>query len=308
MIVDGLLLGELGSTPHAYKLLLRPLLPLRNLVCYLCSGGEKKKTKGSSGDKDKDKAAAVGTAAQVKHQQQLGAQLFALSFLAQGGFLPPATEEERAGVSEELLDPWTADLLDIGLLAQISPDGVAPTEDHLQLARRVLLQYLERHRADLETDSKRLGQIWELGRWPICQDPVLICEAFSFLRFCWQALEARRSEFSVAAVTARTQDLFGMFIRLDFWRLPAKELLSPWVPAQLLSCNVLAQYKEFNLRVEELQRESDQNREEVVELQAQVEQLEKQLEVVDQRSLGNMEKQQRIDENVTQALLKAHRF
>merc|ERR1712150_50686 len=85
--------------------------------------------------------------------------------------------------------------------------------------------------------------------------------------------------------------LFHMFAELEFWRLHPKELLTPWVPPQLLTCHLAARCKVLDQQQTELAVENHSNLEEINRLRQVVDQLSAKLEVVDTRSVQSMQRQ-----------------
>merc|ERR1712094_75862 len=62
--------------------------------------------------------------------------------------------------------------------------------------------------------------------------------------------------------------LFKMFTDLEIWRLPPKDLLTPWVPGQVLACHVAAQCRQLEELQVEMAAEAKCNHDEIKELQA----------------------------------------
>merc|ERR1711924_38887 len=78
--------------------------------------------------------------------------------------------------------------------------------------------------------------------------------------------------------------LFKMFTDLEIWRLPPKDLLTPWVPGQVLACHVAAQCRQLEELQVEMAVEAKCNHDEIKELQATIEALTAKLETTDARS------------------------
>merc|ERR1712039_513438 len=85
--------------------------------------------------------------------------------------------------------------------------------------------------------------------------------------------------------------LFAMFSDLEFWRLQPRELLTPWVPPQLLTCHIAARCKMLDEQQRALAEDNRANLEEINRLRQTVDQLCGKLDVVDTRSVQSMQKQ-----------------
>merc|ERR1719329_1028516 len=85
--------------------------------------------------------------------------------------------------------------------------------------------------------------------------------------------------------------IFSMFADLDFWRLPPADLLTPWVPPQLLACHIAARCKALDEQQKALVQDNRANLEEVNRLRQSVRQLSVKLDAVDTRSLQSEQKQ-----------------
>jgi len=243
-----------------------------------------------------------GTAPTAKGAKELrlaGAKVFALCFLSQKGFL---NLPEGVPLDKDVPDClWDSDKLDIALL-----DHVVDTHDNMHLARRVLLRYLLKRRSVIVNDYTRLSKLWPLGRWEFCEDAMLIRPAFDFLKLCYKVLRTSpqattTAQFvqlnegdpeqgpslaahtpsdladcrkqTVAAVReceAPEEVLFAMFASLEFWRLPLQCMMSPWVPAQVLSCYSVAQHQSVETRTRILREENAENVRLLTEMKATV--------------------------------------
>ncbi|CAE8715655.1 unnamed protein product [Polarella glacialis] len=94
--------------------------------------------------------------------------------------------------------------------------------------------------------------------------------------------------------------LFKMFTDLEIWRLPQTQLLTPWVPGQVLVAHVSAQYKELEERQLGLVDETRENLEEIARLNMVVAQLTSKLEATDIRSNQCMQKQADLKNTIRQ--------
>jgi len=172
-----------------------------------------------------------------------------------------------------------------------------------------------RHRSG-SGDIPALARDWPFGRWTLCRDPGLIGEAFALLSGCWRAvaglpglgdLAGPPPELVLTAAQAAGPDgallvgmgsrraaqelLFKMFADLEVWRLPHRDLLTPWVPGQVLACHVAAQCSRLEDRQLTLVEETRENLEEIARLHAVIAQLSSRLEATDTRSQQCMQKQ-----------------
>jgi len=298
-LIDNLLLVDMIQERHAHDVILgHPLT--RDLVLWMRSGGA------DGGAKQGARAFVAGASAE--RLRDVGARLFRSSFVVHGGFLALDADE----------CPWDTGALDFPLLAH-----VPSTEDSLQLVRQVLLRLFQQQWEDV----RALARLWDLGRWQLCQDPVLISDAFAFLCRCWRAVQGcagtadldsmSRDEalvdkgltpadlvFGVKLIGQSRQDaeevLFGMFTDLEVWRLPSNELLTPWVPGQLLASHVAAQCKQLEDRQRVLVEETRENLEEIAWLNAVIAKLGEKLDANDARSQDCMKKQSDINDAVRQ--------
>merc|ERR1712113_266358 len=192
--------------------------------------------------------------------------------------------------------------LDLPLLQHVPNIGEA-----LHLSRRVLLRGLfRRQRAGVENDVPTTVRLWTLGRWPMCRDAGLISEAFGFLSLCWKALRSTKAEAKwddpICGCTADwlrdEESLFKMFAELEFWRLQPGELLTPWVPQQLLACHLASRCKLLDEQQRTLFEDNLQNLKEINSLRHLVSQLHAKLEQVDARSVHSIQKQSEVQETL----------
>merc|ERR1712100_303529 len=75
--------------------------------------------------------------------------------------------------------------------------------------------------------------------------------------------------------------LFKMFTDLEVWRLPSKDLLTPWVPGQVLACHMAAQCRQLEESQATLVEETRENLEEISRLHTTISQLTARLEATD---------------------------
>ncbi|CAK0818843.1 unnamed protein product, partial [Prorocentrum cordatum] len=228
--------------------------------------------------------------------RRVGEQLFAATFVIHNGLLPLTEDQEpREGSGWRAAEcPWDSGDLDLDLLRH-----VPETEDALHLSRRVLLRGLVRRQlAGVEDDVPTLVRLWALGRWPQCRDAGLVSEAFGFVSLCWRALRSAKASArwpvageQGAAWLADEENLFQMFSDLEFWRLQPRELLTPWLPPQLLACHLAARCRLLDEQQRTLFDDNRSNLKEVNRLRHTVSQLFARLEVVDARSLQSVQKQ-----------------
>jgi len=315
---------------HSYQAILKNSLT-RHLILWMRSGG----VPGGS------HAGALGFChggpdipEGVRRLRQVGERLFEAAFTLHGGFLPQEQHQRTglcvaacgsvAGPDDAGSCPWDTGALDLPLLAR-----VPPTEDSLQLARRVLLRCLRRRlRGDGSVGSGGSGggaaamaRDWPLGRWPLCRDPALIGEAFALLSGCWRAVAGLPGLGDLAgpvppsaaaaaaagpgadligegARRAAEELLFSMLADLEVWRLPPAALLTPWVPGQALACHVAAQCSRLEDRQLTLVEETRENLEEIARLHAVIAQLSGRLDATDARSQQCMQKQADVNDTL----------
>lgn len=335
-LIEELLFEELMEEQHAQKVILEHALA-RHLVLWMRSGAVPGGARlGALGFQhgQEDGSGAGEAPEDVRRIRQVGERLFAVTFVPQGGFLPAAPADAGQDAVPTPC-PWDAGELDLTLLSR-----VPQTEDALQLTRRVLLRSALKDRGH-PADVHSLAQLWPLGRWSFCHDPVLIGEALRFLSACWRALaelpglgdlageppcDVAAAEADQADARARVREsrqtprhsgagsllgadllgrhgrreaeelLFKMFTDLEIWRLPPRDLLTPWVPGQVLACHVAAQCRALEDRQITLVEETRENLEEITRLHAIIAQLTSRLEATDTRSSQCMTKQADLDE------------
>lgn len=235
-----------------------------------------------------------GTSTELLRLRKVGEKLFAATFVIHSGFLPVQRQTDDLPREMNVVEcPWDSGELDLPLLEHV-PLG----EDALHLARRVLLRGLFWcQRGDDRDNVPAIARLWALGRWPSCRDATLISEAFKFLGSCWRDLRARKAtDVSATAVECQSrlkdeEALFKMFSDLEFWRLPPGDLLTPWVPPQLLACHMAARCKLLDEQQQALSEDNRHNLEEINRLRQIVTQLSAKLEQVGARSIQSVQKQ-----------------
>merc|ERR1712039_1047231 len=138
--------------------------------------------------------------------------------------------------------------------------------------------------------------------WSQCRDVMLISEAFVFVSNSWRALHEAKAaatwstadESSATEWLASEESIFGMISELEFWRLQPKELLTPWVPPQLLACHISARCKLLDEQQRSLSEDNRNNLKEINRLRHLIGQLVAKLEVVDARSVQSTQKQSEV--------------
>lgn len=287
-LIEDLLFGQLIEEAHSQQLLKHRLM--QKLIIWLYSG------KGSTGGRSR----------------QVAEELFQVAFIPQNGFLP----------KDESPCPWEDGSLDPEMLKK-----VPKTEDSLSLARKVLVRHLlPLHRVKGKVIEEHPGfvheisRLWPLGRWKQCRDKEVIGEAFDFLARCWKALAALPGLGDLQSGLSRNPEhegvllvgcgsrrraeelLLQMFSDLEVWRLPTTQLLTPWVPGQVLAAHVTSQFKELEDRQVSLVDETRENLEELSRLTAVVAQLngDPRLEATDVRSTQCMQKQAEMNNTLSQ--------
>uniref|UniRef100_A0A7S4PYX1 Uncharacterized protein n=1 Tax=Alexandrium monilatum TaxID=311494 RepID=A0A7S4PYX1_9DINO len=313
-LVEDVLLKDFHDVSHCIELVLVNSL-IQDIVVY-CR--VRTRSVGHLEDKlpENENSEAVGGSggpvspgdAELLRVRKVGEALFAAAFVLHNGFLPLTEEPDRKGenwpagplgVAE---CPWDSGDLDLPLLRH-----VPGSEDALHLLRRVLLRGLfRRQRAEIENDVPTTVRLWELGRWPTCRDAVLISEAFGFVGNCWRTLHDAKAKATWgddgkdgrANWVADEEDLYQMFSDLEFWRLQPKELLTPWVPPQLLACHIAARCKLLDEQQRAVFEDNRNNLVEINRLRLIVTQLFAKLEVVEKRSLQSSQKQAEVIQTV----------
>jgi len=294
-LLDHVLLKEFAVEPHFQELLLTNHL-VQDLVVH-CRVATRAAEHGNS---------------DASKLREVGERLFAASFVHHHGFLPAsATTADGciAGTGDEC--PWDSGDLDLPLLAH------APqSEDSLHLARCVLLRgLLRRQSSGRDSSVPAIQMVWPLGSWQSCRDAALVLEAFRFLKVIWMEQRQRQVAAGVttpspaedsapacsgAAVEAKVlltqwatdqETLFAMFADLELWLLPPRELLTPWIPPQILASRIAHRCRELEEQQRAITAGNRANLEEINRLRQTVGQLSTKLDATDQRSLQSMQKQ-----------------
>lgn len=318
-LLDRVLLEDFRAEKHCQDLVLNNEL-VQDITVYCrvstravasqLSGGSRLRPQinGGASGSESGSATVQGTSgdADLLRLRKVGEKLFAAVFVLHNGFLPLKEEPERRGEPlawQAAECPWDSGDLDLPLLQHVPDSG-----DALHLSRRVLLRGLfRRQHAGVENSVPTTVRLWALGRWPTCRDASLISEAFRFVTNCWRdLLEAKaKARWSDVQDPQRAEQflrdeetLFQMFSDLEFWRLQLAELLSPWVPPQLLACHVAAKCQRLDEQQKSLLEENRCNLEEINRLRQTVSQLHAKLEVVNSRSVQSMQKQQEVSESL----------
>jgi len=322
-LIEDFLFEELMAEEHAHQAILKHELT-RHLILWMRSGGA------PDGARD----GALGfvppgpdVPKEVKRLRAVGERLFAVAFTVHDAFLPRDDDGGARGLPKEAAGlaaaapvtctcPWDTGALDLPLVAR-----TPPTEDALQLARRVLLRCVHRRHGGGRPDIPALARDWHLGKWSLCRDPALISEAFALLSRCWRATAglpglgdlagpppaASAGALGNAATVPLVGEggrriaeemLFKMFTDLEVWRLPHTELLTPWVPGQVLAGHIMAQCNALEDRQLTLVEETRENLEEIARLHAVIAQLSGRLEATDARSQQCMQKQSDLNDTL----------
>jgi len=166
-----------------------------------------------------------------KHLKRFGEHLFGAIFVSHNGF--PGE--------------WTCPKALTGLPIDILRN-IIKTEDYLQLVRNAVLEHVEKN---INLSISRFSEIWEYCHWPLCQDDKLIKRAIDFLSAICEARPEEQSE------------VFPLYTRLQFWRLPAHVFMTPYIPAQLLTSHVVSLYRKLVEEVSVLQRSHVSNMAEI---------------------------------------------
>mmetsp|Transcript_82375 Transcript_82375/g.256037 ORF Transcript_82375/g.256037 Transcript_82375/m.256037 type:complete len:797 (+) Transcript_82375:80-2470(+) len=179
---------------------------------------------------------------------------------------------------------WDEGLLQIELLRPIMDAGcAAPHEPTLHFGQQVIVRHLWHHFRGSYCEVLRLSELWELARWPLCQDSSLIREALEYLKGTYRELLA-----SGMAWTPECEDaLFRMFAALDLQRLPSQVLLSPWVPSQAQVVRLLLLQQPAEQIHAELQQEVASAMESLKSIRVKCTKLANTLNIVEQRTVIN---------------------
>jgi len=179
---------------------------------------------------------------------------------------------------------WDEGLLQIELLRPIMEAGcAAPHEPTLHFGQQVIMRHLWYHHRGSYCEVPRLHSLWELARWPLCEDIGLIREALEYLKGTYRELQA----FGGSWLPEHEEALFRMFAALDLQRLPGQALLSPWVPAQAQAVRLLVQQQPAEQFHAELQQEVITATESLKSINAQCMKLNNKLNIVEQRTVIN---------------------
>lgn len=321
-LIENLFFEELMEEQHSHEVIVRHVL-MRHLILWMRSGGRPNGAQTGASGYCNGTASSEG--ATVQRLRRVGLRLFSVAFVAHRGFLPEDASEEC---------PWDTGTLDFPLL------GNAPqTEDSLQLVRRVLLRcYWRRRKIDDVNAVGRLWTLgrWSLCRDPgligeafamltACWRAIAGLPGLGDLAGAHEApsptsasttpctdtngacnedlpQDAFDGRVLVGNNSRRTAEerLFSMFTDLEIWRLPHKDLLTPWVPGQVLAGHVAAQCKELEDRQFTLVEETRENLEEIARLHAVINQLTARLEATDSRSQQCMAKQAELNDTLRQ--------
>eukprot|EP00747_Dinoflagellata_sp_TGD_P025523 gnl/TRDRNA2_/TRDRNA2_131314_c0_seq2.p1 gnl/TRDRNA2_/TRDRNA2_131314_c0~~gnl/TRDRNA2_/TRDRNA2_131314_c0_seq2.p1 ORF type:complete len:880 (-),score=192.00 gnl/TRDRNA2_/TRDRNA2_131314_c0_seq2:88-2727(-) len=276
----------------------------------LCSTGEEAAAAAAEVPEDGSGAERSEFDAQLR-LREIGRKLFNVTFTIQNGFLPlnedvveetGAVKSLRVALPEKAECPWDSDKLDLPILAH-----VPMSDDALHLARQVLLRGLfRRQRANVDDDVSTTEKYWSLGRWSSCREPALIAQAFRFLSNCWRKLCSSKAAVGASEAKCHNrmeqiraeESLFKMFSGLEFWRLQPKELLTPWLPPQVVICHISARCKHLDEQQRSLSEDNRQNLEEINRLRHTISQLSSKLEAVDSRSVQSMRQQSQVGETL----------
>eukprot|EP00927_Polykrikos_kofoidii_P065694 TRINITY_DN61427_c0_g1_i1.p1 TRINITY_DN61427_c0_g1~~TRINITY_DN61427_c0_g1_i1.p1 ORF type:complete len:801 (+),score=127.15 TRINITY_DN61427_c0_g1_i1:175-2577(+) len=181
---------------------------------------------------------------------------------------------------------WDEDLLSIGLLhATMDAGRAAPREPKLHYGRQVIMRHLWRCQEGGRDNSEvtRLGKLWELACWPLCEDAGLIREALEYLKGVYRDLLGD----STSWCPEKEEALFAMFCALDLCRLPVQALLSPWVPVQVQTVRLLVQQQPAEQFHSELHQEVVNAQESLKSVNSQCVKLSNRLNIVEQRTVIN---------------------
>merc|ERR1711957_80206 len=100
-------------------------------------------------------------------------------------------------------------------------------------------------------------------------------------------IKAGPQEGVACGVVSRRQTeetLFSMLSDLEVWRLPPSELMTPWVPGQILVSHVAAHCRSLQDRQQNLVIETRDNLDEIARLNSTIKDVTARLETVDIRS------------------------
>lgn len=288
--MEDIFFEELVWEQHCFEEIVQHAV-MRDVLLWLLAGGQ------PSGE-TQGMLLADGVDRTGQKLQRLAIRLFATMFVPHRAFLerPASTHTHGETAMEQCL--WDSGALKLDLLRH-----VPCTEDALQLARRVLLRHFER----VELSTLEVAQLWPLGKWHLCRDAGLIGEGFKLLCGRWKALRVQPGLGGSVTSASHTWErregeeaLFTMFTDLEVWRLPPKDLLTPWVPGQILVSHVSAQCASMDETRRTLVEETRENLDEISHLNSTIKELTRRLEAVDSKSQAIMQQQADINDAVRQ--------
>eukprot|EP00929_Paragymnodinium_shiwhaense_P115003 TRINITY_DN83583_c0_g1_i1.p1 TRINITY_DN83583_c0_g1~~TRINITY_DN83583_c0_g1_i1.p1 ORF type:complete len:777 (+),score=214.32 TRINITY_DN83583_c0_g1_i1:156-2486(+) len=262
----------------------------------------------------------IGSGAVLTRLRRLGARLFKAAFVQQRGFLPHVwpdaapgeTRTSHGGSAAAAASPpssragevdrpcraepiiiavtgeclWDEGLIDVALLRPVM-EAARRASDHQTLhhGRQVVMRILWH---SLAKDSKycpvaRLLELWDLACWPLCEDTSLIREAVEYLKGTYRSLQAPDGLWSASAEEA----MFRMFAALDLSKLPTQVLLSPWVPAQAQTVQLLLQIRPAEQLQSDLHQEASSAHESLKSVNSLCVKLANRLNIVEQRTVIN---------------------
>ena len=310
-ILEHVLLAEFLPYHHCQNTILAS--ELLNEILGACMDAGKKANRGTfRKDSCSDSRCPNHWAGQHRlwRLEYLGRRLFHVAFVFQEGFLPHtwpdcfngdskpvdakllvrrmAVEDDVCSTQPQVVEVdgsclWDEGLLTIPLLRRTMMEGRAMLDKPiLHYGRQVIMRHLWYKHVDYCEVSK-LKMLWDLACWSLCEDAGLVRQALEYLKGTYRDLCRPNGPWS----PENEEDLFEMFLAIDFSLLPIQVLYSPWIPAQVQSVRLFVQQQPADQFHQELQQEVSRAMEHLKSVNFQCSKLTDKLNVVEQRTVMN---------------------
>ena len=310
-IIEHVLLAEFLPWDHCQKTILAS--ELLNDILGACMDAGKKANSGGQGTRCPAHWAGQHRLWRLEY---LGRRLFHVAFVFQEGFLPHswpdcfgddpndsndskptggkllvrrmAVEDDICSAQPQVVEVdgsclWDEGLLTIPLLRRTMMEGRAMLDKPiLHYGRQVIMRHLWYKHTDY-CEVPKLKVLWDLACWSLCEDAGLVRQALEYLKGTYRDLCRPGGPWS----PENEEDLFEMFLAIDFSLLPIQVLYSPWVPAQVQSVRLFVQQQPADQFHQELQQEVSRAMEHLKSVNFQCSKLTDKLNVVDQRTVMN---------------------
>ena len=310
-IIEHVLLAEFLPWDHCQKTILAS--ELLNDILGACMDAGKKANSGGQGTRCPAHWAGQHRLWRLEY---LGRRLFHVAFVFQEGFLPHswpdcfgddpndsndskptggkllvrrmAVEDDICSAQPQVVEVdgsclWDEGLLTIPLLRRTMMEGRAMLDKPiLHYGRQVIMRHLWYKHSDY-CEVPKLKVLWDLACWSLCEDAGLVRQALEYLKGTYRDLCRPGGPWS----PENEEDLFEMFLAIDFSLLPIQVLYSPWVPAQVQSVRLFVQQQPADQFHQELQQEVSRAMEHLKSVNFQCSKLTDKLNAVDQRTVMN---------------------